>query len=560
MAYEPLARKYRPQIFEELIGQDALVRALKNTLALKKIHPAYIFSGIRGVGKTTVARIFAKGLNCEKGITPKPCNECVSCKEITRGFSIDMLEIDGATHTGADEARLIADMAKYTPSRDRFRIFLIDEVHMLSKAAFNALLKTLEEPPPQALFLFATTEPQKIPETIDSRSYHFRLKRISEEMIYNLLKSVSEKEGIQIDEGALKLVARYGDGSMRDSLTLLDRLLSYAGLERITELMASKVLGIVGKDFLIRTALAVVNCDKKLIFSLLDELFSKGDDPERFLSDLMNVYREVLRGKASLEISEDLLEIANKSSLEDILKTLDILVGASQKIKQAVDQRTVLELELIKVASLPVIVPIDKILKGTDNLSYGLFKEEGVDAKIENKEKEREEETQKFEEVSDGELSFKSLVPFQRMDEEEANSFNGFNPITKSIKEEIIDKHPVAQDTIEKSSLTFDPNGNLHIIVSAKCERQVFEYLKKNKNSLLSENFARENKISGKIFIEMNGIEDLKEEYVKEAEEEVVEKRKQGTLTLLKELSGEIVKIEKGKKEQDSGGEDAELE
>jgi len=188
----------------------------------------------------------------------------------------------------------------------------------------------------------------------------------------------------------------------------------------------------------------------KTSFSLLDELFAKGDDPERFLSDLMNVFREVLRGKASLEISENLLEIVNKSSLEDILKTLDILVGASSKIKQAVDQRTVLELELIKVASLPVIVPIDKILKNTDTLSYGLFKEDGVDTKIEKeKENEKVDEAPKFEEISDGELSFKSLVPFQRMDEEEANSFNGFDPITKSIKEEITDKHPVAQDTIE---------------------------------------------------------------------------------------------------------------
>lgn len=555
MAYEPLARRYRPQNFDELIGQEALVRALKNTLAQKKIHPAYIFSGIRGIGKTTVARLFAKGLNCEKGITPKPCNECPSCTEITRGYSIDMLEIDGATHTGADEARLLTDMAKYTPARDRFRIFLIDEVHMLSKAAFNALLKTLEEPPPQAVFLFATTEPHKIPETIDSRSYHFRLKRISEEMIYFKLKSIAEKESIDIEDEALKIIARYGDGSMRDSLTILDRLLSYAGLERITESMVTKVLGIVGRDFLLRVAKAILNYDIKTLYNLLDELFSKGDDPERFLSDLLVIFREFLRGKTTGEATEDLIHLLQKISLEDILRSIDILNLSAQRIKGALDQRAVLELELIKIASLPAILPIDTILRGLPENSNILFKND-VEAQPKNKENIKVDEKAIIEEVTSEELNFKSIIPFKRMDDEEAMSFEGLNPLFKKIKNEISEELPLALETIEKSTFSVDPSGNLHISIPSNRET-IFKYLTDRQNILAIEKIAKRNGIGGKIFVEKNGTEDFEFE----KEEKPVRKkaeRKQGTLLLLESFSGEISAIEK--KDVESGGEDGELE
>lgn len=566
MSYEPLARKYRPQTFDELIGQEALVRALKNTLASKKIHPAYIFSGIRGIGKTTVARIFAKGLNCEKGITPKPCNECSSCKEITRSYSLDMMEIDGATHTSADEARLLADIAKYTPARDRFRIFLIDEFHMLSKAAFNALLKTLEEPPPRAVFLFATTEPHKIPETIDSRSYHFRLKRITEEMIYSYLKGISEKESIAIDDEALKLVARYGEGSMRDSLTILDRLVSYAGLDRITENMASLVLGIVNRDFLLKSAKALLFNDLKTLYSLLNELFERGDDLERFLADLMALMREILRGKAIGEAPEELSLIVSKVSMEDLLKALDVMVSSAQRLKQSLDQRVVLELELTKIASLPSIVPIDKIVKlveGCESFdSEILFKgDEEKEEKREEIYEQKEKIEKEVEKAVSEELSFSAIIPFKRIDDEEAKSYDSKNPKIENFKEAVSEELPLIGNAFERSQLSIDPEGNLHIFMQSS-SATVMRYLKEAQNFKKLKEIASKQGISGAIIIENveNNFDADNQTEDKETQEKNEYKPEPATLNFISAFDGEVLKIVRKSYSSESGGEDGEPE
>jgi DNA polymerase-3 subunit gamma/tau len=566
MSYEPLARKYRPQTFDELIGQEALVRALKNTLASKKIHPAYIFSGIRGIGKTTVARIFAKGLNCEKGITPKPCNECSSCKEITRSYSLDMMEIDGATHTSADEARLLADIAKYTPARDRFRIFLIDEFHMLSKAAFNALLKTLEEPPPRAVFLFATTEPHKIPETIDSRSYHFRLKRITEEMIYSYLKGISEKESIAIDDEALKLVARYGEGSMRDSLTILDRLVSYAGLDRITENMASLVLGIVNRDFLLKSAKALLFNDLKTLYSLLNELFERGDDLERFLADLMALMREILRGKAIGEAPEELSLIVSKVSMEDLLKALDVMVSSAQRLKQSLDQRVVLELELTKIASLPSIVPIDKIVKlveGCESFdSEILFKgDEEKEEKREEIYEQKEKIEKEVEKAVSEELSFSAIIPFKRIDDEEAKSYDSKNPKIENFKEAVSEELPLIGNAFERSQLSIDPDGNLHIFMQSS-SATVMRYLKEAQNFKKLKEIASKQGISGAIIIENveNNFDADNQTEDKETQEKNEYKPEPATLNFISAFDGEVLKIVRKSYSSESGGEDGEPE
>lgn len=566
MSYEPLARKYRPQTFDELIGQEALVRALKNTLASKKIHPAYIFSGIRGIGKTTVARIFAKGLNCESGITPKPCNKCSSCREITGSYSLDMMEIDGATHTSADEARLLADIAKYTPARDRFRIFLIDEVHMLSKAAFNALLKTLEEPPPQAVFLFATTEPHKIPETIDSRSYHFRLKRITEEMIYSYLKGISEKESIAIDDEALRLVARYGEGSMRDSLTILDRLVSYAGLDKITENMASAVLGVVNRDFLLKSARAILFNDMKTLYNLLNQLFERGDDPERFLADLMALMREILRGKAIGEASEELSQIVSKVSMEDLLRAMDLMVSSAQRLKQSLDQRVVLELELTKIASLPSIVPIDKIVKLVEE-SESPFNSEILFKGEEDKEEKREESGEQKQMV-DGEtekavseeLSFSALIPFKRIDDEEAMSYDSKNPKIERFKEAVSEELPLVGNAFEKSQLSIDPDGNLHIFMQSS-SATVMKYLKELQNFKKLQEIASKAGIAGSILLEKgeNGF-DEKEQEKAEIQEKDEYKTKPATSNFISAFDGNVMKIVRKNYSSESGGDDGELE
>ncbi|MCX7829952.1 MAG: DNA polymerase III subunit gamma/tau, partial [Acidobacteria bacterium] len=493
---------------------------------------------------------------------PKPCNECPSCKEITRSFSLDMMEIDGATHTSADEARLLADIAKYTPARDRFRIFLIDEVHMLSKAAFNALLKTLEEPPPQAIFLFATTEPHKIPETIDSRSYHFRLKRITEEMIYSYLKEVSQKESILIEDEALRLVARYGEGSMRDSLTILDRLVSYAGLERITENMASAVLGIVNRDFLIKSAKSILFNDLKSLYSLLNELFERGDDPERFLADLMSLMREILRGKATGEISEELSPIVLKVSMENLLRALDVMVSSAQRLKQSLDQRVVLELELTKIASLPNIVPIDKIVKLAEESQLiaadSLFK--GDEDNVEEKSALKESVNKEVEKAVTEELSFSALIPFKRIDEEEAKSYDSRNPKIERFKVAVSEELPLVGNAFEKSQLSIDPDGNMHIFMKSS-SATVMKYLKESQNYKKLQEIALTQGITGKILIEKGedecGLEDNRE---KEAPVKQEYKPKPATLNLISAFEGDIVKIVEKTYSSESGGEDGEFE
>ena len=229
MSYQVSARKWRPQIFEEVVGQEHVTRTLQNAIRSGRIAHAYLFSGERGVGKTTVARVFAKALNCEKGPTVDPCNQCVVCQEITRGMSVDVIEIDGASNTGVDDVRELREAVKYVPVRGKHKVYIIDEVHMLSTSAFNALLKTLEEPPERVAFLFATTELHKIPATILSRCQHFTFKRIPQEAIVQQLQKIAAEEKIRVEDGGFALMARASEGSMRDALSLIDQGAAYGG-------------------------------------------------------------------------------------------------------------------------------------------------------------------------------------------------------------------------------------------------------------------------------------------------------------------------------------------
>ena len=234
MSYQVLARKWRPQSFEEVIGQKHVVKTLQNAIVHNRIAHSFLFAGQRGVGKTSIARILAKALNCQEGPTAQPCGNCNSCKEITGGNSIDVLEIDGASNTGVDDVRELRESVKYVPSKSRYKIYIIDEVHMLSNSAFNALLKTLEEPPAHVIFMFATTEPHKIPATVLSRCQRFDLRRISLEAIVKQLNEITSGEKIKISEQGLRWIAREAEGSMRDAQSILDRVISYAG-EKISD-------------------------------------------------------------------------------------------------------------------------------------------------------------------------------------------------------------------------------------------------------------------------------------------------------------------------------------
>src|SRR6476646_192819 len=267
MSYLVIARKWRPQSFADIVGQDHITRTLQNAIRTKRIAHAFLFTGVRGVGKTTAARILAKALNCEKGSTPTPCNECTHCEEIAQGRSIDVLEIDGASNRGIDEIRQIIENVRYQPAKCRFKIYIIDEVHQVTKDAFNALLKTLEEPPPSVKFILATTEPHRLPETILSRCQRYDFRRISLREIVQRLGAISKSEGLNITEGALVLLAREADGSMRDAQSLLEQVHAFeapmpdSAVQEVDEVLLQEILGLAQRRTLYEISAAVLQAD-----------------------------------------------------------------------------------------------------------------------------------------------------------------------------------------------------------------------------------------------------------------------------------------------------------
>lgn len=372
MAYQVLARKWRPQRFAELRGQAHVVRALTNALQAGRIAHAYLFTGIRGVGKTSAARILAKALNCPQA-TPDPCNACPSCVEITQGRSPDVLEIDGASNTGVDDVRRLREAVRYPPQQGRFRVYIIDEVHMLSTAAFNALLKTLEEPPEHAVFVFATTDPHKVPATILSRCQQFDFRRLDRRELVGLLGDVVKAEGIEAEPAALAAIAREADGSVRDAQSLLDQVISYAG-DRITYEAVRDVLGVVDRELLFGLAERILGRDAGGVLVLLAEARRFGVDVGRLAQDLLELFRDlaVLRAAGDAEGVVDLppeeraeaQRVADRHAWEEIHARFDMLARAVEGLRLAAEPWTVLEMALLKLALLPPLVRIADVASG----------------------------------------------------------------------------------------------------------------------------------------------------------------------------------------------------
>src|SRR4051794_11066972 len=373
MSYTVLARKYRPQTFSDVIGQDHVTRTLRNAIEQNRIAHGYIFSGHRGIGKTTIARILAMALNCRNSDrpTPEPCGKCESCTEVRAGNSVDVIEIDAATNRGIDEIRELREAARYRPARDRFKIYILDEAHQITDAAFNALLKTLEEPPDHIVFMLATTQPEDIPQTIRSRCQHFSFRAVKFDDIVGQLRDLVGRENIEADEDALALLAEAGDGSMRDALSILDQAIA-SSTGRLTADSVRNLVGAAPAHILEQVMQAVSESRSEEVLRQVDHLISEGHSPTHFARQMVRFLRNAtvakIAGKESalLQISSEERErvsrVADLFGEEDLTRHLQIMLRTHGELGYKQEQRFHLELGLLKMAHAQRLLPIEQLL------------------------------------------------------------------------------------------------------------------------------------------------------------------------------------------------------
>jgi DNA polymerase III subunit gamma/tau len=402
VSYLVLARKYRPQTFEDLVGQDHVARTLANAIASGRIAHAFLFTGVRGVGKTTSARLLAKCLNCVgpdgklAGPTATPCNQCAPCREITAGNDLDVQEIDGASYNGVDEVRRLQEGTSFRPARDRFKVYIVDEVHMLSTAAWNAFLKTLEEPPPHVKFIFATTEVHKVPITILSRCQRYDFKLIPTQTIARRLDQVLGQESIKADASAVQVLAREAAGSMRDAMSLVDQVIAFSGLE-LTGDDVTRVLGVADRKVLHELAAALVGGDAAACLGVVERLASQGFDLPHVARDVLQHLRNLVVAKVSAgrpavaandatltgpvlrelldladeEISE-VVELASRAEVDDLSRLFQGFSRAFDEIVRSAQPRTALEMALVRLARRPPLLPLDELLARVGDLERRL--------------------------------------------------------------------------------------------------------------------------------------------------------------------------------------------
>ena len=381
MSYQVLARKWRPQVFEDVVGQGHITRTLQNAITTKRLAHAFLFSGPRGVGKTTTARILAKALNCAEGPTPTPCGRCDSCIETTAGTSVDVIEIDGASNRGIEHIRELREAVKYAPTRGKYKVYVIDEVHMLTNEAFNALLKTLEEPPPHVLFIFATTEPQKIPATIHSRCQRYGFKRIPLTEIIDQLRKIAVAEGIAITDQGLAMIARAAEGSMRDSQSLLDQAVSYSGMEIKNEDLQA-TLGSVAQEKLLQFAIGLLSHDSGGLLKQIDALLEQGLDMRQFLAGLVEHIRNLMVIKITTDPGriielpaadiQNLQQQAAGAESDQLLLLFDSLSKTLEEMRWSPHQRFTFEMGIVKASHIPSLRPLTEVLSQVKELESRL--------------------------------------------------------------------------------------------------------------------------------------------------------------------------------------------
>jgi DNA polymerase-3 subunit gamma/tau len=380
VSYQVLARKYRPQTFEEVIGQKPIVTTLQNAVANSRIHHAYLFSGLRGVGKTTVARLMAKSLNCAKGPTPVPCNACSSCLEIAETRSMDVLEIDGASNRGIDAVRELRETVRYAPARDRYKVYIIDEVHMLTPEAWNALLKTLEEPPAHVVFLFATTDYRKLPLTILSRCQHFEFRKIPHAEMAAHLGQMASGEKVQVPPAVIDLISRMAEGSLRDAQSTLDQVIAFSGAT-VTEEMARTILGVIDRDLILDFYAAVRGRDYARLVEIVETVFEKGYQPTQFLEDLMAYGRDLLLVSVVADPArhiaggaDEVMALRERAALfdeDELLRILELMTREEHRVKNSSHPRFLLEALAIKLARLADLRSIEELVAQIDRAASG---------------------------------------------------------------------------------------------------------------------------------------------------------------------------------------------
>lgn len=353
MSYQVLARKWRPRRFDELVGQEHVVRALTHALDNDRLHHAFLFTGTRGIGKTTIARILAKCLNCEQGVRATPCGECNACRAIDEGRFVDLIEVDAASRTKVDDTRELLDNVQYAPTHARYKVYLVDEVHMLSRHSFNALLKTLEEPPPHVKFLLATTDPQRVPVTVLSRCLQFNLKRLEADAIAGQFRKILEAESIEAEDEAIRRIARAADGSLRDGLSLLDQAIAYGG-GKLSDEDVRGMLGTIEQRHVLALLSALAEGNGSALLAAISELFESGRDPAGALDELLrNLHRiaviQAVSGAPEESSDEDIRRFADTLSPEDVQLFYQIGVNGRRDLYLAPDPRTGLEMTLLRM-------------------------------------------------------------------------------------------------------------------------------------------------------------------------------------------------------------------
>jgi DNA polymerase-3 subunit gamma/tau len=385
VSYLAIARKYRPATFDEIVGQEHVTRTLKNALEKGRIHHAFLFSGARGVGKTTAARALARALNCERGPTADPCGSCPSCTEVGIGNSPDLIEIDGASNNSVDDIRDLRETVRYAPTRGKWKIYLIDEVHMLSKGAFNALLKTLEEPPPHVVFIFATTESSRIPETILSRVQRFDFKRIPVAQVAERLRQITEREGVRISEVSLRLIARAGDGSMRDAQSLLDQAISYGAqgdARTVSDREVIDALGLIDRGWLLEMLAALVEGAPERGLAVIDRVYTHGFELSEFTAEMLDVLRNATLLRLSpaarqyLDVAPDEIDrldaLVKEVPVDSLGRAFAAMLDVHDDVARASRPRVVLEMAVARIASTRPAQPLSGLVSRLEDLERRL--------------------------------------------------------------------------------------------------------------------------------------------------------------------------------------------